>query len=199
MERMIKIHGVKQSRAARCMWLLEEMGTPYTLEPVNIATGENRKPEYLALNPSGKVPLMTVGDFSMSESHAINLWLAQRDGGKFWPSAAETLGRVLQWTLWTAAELEPVTNGILRAKRAGKEEQVKEFQETAQNLVRLVESRLEKSAFLAGPEFSLADISVGSSLAYAAFFGISLEASPKATAWLAQLKARPAFQKVYGG
>jgi glutathione S-transferase len=196
---MIKIHGVKQSRASRCMWLLEELGTPYVLEPVNIATGDNRKPEYLALNPSGKVPLLSDGDFTMSESHAINLWLAQRDGGKFWPSAAETLGRVLQWTAWTGSELEPVTNGILRGKRAGKEEQVKEFQAAAHDLVRLVELRLEKSAFLAGPEFSLADLSVGSSLAFSEFFGVSLAPFPKVTAWLAQLKARPAYQRVFAG
>lgn len=197
---MIKIYGVKQSRAARCMWLLEELGTPYELEPVNPANGDNRTLAYLTLNPSGKVPVMRLDDFTMSESHAINLWLAERDGTRFWPTDPELRGRVLQWTLWTGAEFEPVTTGILRAKRAGApEERIAELQSAAKDLVHLVELRLEKSAYLAGPEFSLADISVGSVLIYADFFGIPLAPFPKTTAWLAALKARPAFQKVFAG
>src|ERR1700733_9219364 len=116
---MVRIYGTARSRATRCMWLLEEIGQPYELVPVDTATGANRQPSFLALNPAGKVPILEWDGFIMSESHAINLWLAERHGGSFWLDDPHTRGRILQWTLWAAAEFEPVTSQILRLKRAG--------------------------------------------------------------------------------
>ena len=124
--------------------------------------------------------------------------MAQRDGGRFWPADSNIQAGILQWTAWTGAELEPVTTAILRAKRTGGgDERIAELQAAAKGLVALVELRLEKSRFLAGPEFSLADISVGSVLAFSDFFGIPLSPFPKTTAWFAAIKVRPAFQKVF--
>ena len=198
---MIRIYGVKQSRASRCLWLLEEMGTPYELVPVN-TTGENKTDTYLAINPAGKVPALTSDGFAMSESHAINLWLAQQSGGKFWPSAAETQGRILQWTVWTGTELEPITNAILRTKRQPPPDigaRLADLVAQAREKIGLVELRLETSPYLAGPEFTLADLSVGSSLVFAPFFGIPLDDFPRVSAWISKLKGRAAYQKVFGG
>jgi glutathione S-transferase len=197
---MIRIYGSRRSRATRCMWLLEEMGTPYELVPVDTASGANREPAYLALNPAGKVPILELDGLILRESHAINLWLAQREGRGFWPADPALRGQILQWTIWTGAELEPVTTAILRAKRAGgadAEARIAELHETAAGLVRLLESQLKKSKFLAGDEFGVADISVGSVLAYAEFFGIDLKPFPKTLEWLTQLRSRPAYQRVF--
>ena len=197
---MIKIYGSRRSRATRCMWLLEEMGTPYELVPVDITTGANREPAYLALNPAGKVPILELDGFVLRESHAIDLWLAQREGRGFWPADPAIQGRILQWTMWTGAELEPVTTGILRAKRTGgadAEARIAELLETAAGLIRLLELQLEQTRFLAGDMFGVADISVGSVLAYAEFFGIDLKPFPKTFEWLMQLRSRPAYQRVF--
>ena len=197
---MIKIYGNRRSRATRCMWLLEEIGTPYELIPIDPANGDNRTPGYLALNPSGKMPVLEADGVVMSESHAINLWLAQRAGGEFWPDDAWTKGRILQWTLWTGAELEPVTTGILRAKRAGGADadgRIAELQEAAKVLIGLVEIQLKDAPFLAGEAFSVADVSVGSVVAFFAFFGIDLGPFPQTSSWFARLQSRPAYQRVF--
>jgi glutathione S-transferase len=198
---MIRIYGTPRSRATRCMWLLEEMGVPFELVPIDTAAGVNRQPHFLALNPAGKVPILELDGFIMSESHAINLWLAQQEGGSFWPSDLHVRGRILQWTFWTAAELEPVTNQILRLKRAGEpgmEARIAELQASASALVQLVELQLGKSGFLAGDEFGLADIGVGSVLVYGEFFGIDMRPFPRTGEWLAGLRRRPAHQRVFG-
>ena len=96
---MIKIYGSRRSRATRCMWLLEEMGTPYELVPVDRAAGANREPAYLALNPAGKVPILKLAGLILRESHAINLWLAQHEGTGFWPADPALQGQILQWTI----------------------------------------------------------------------------------------------------
>jgi glutathione S-transferase len=183
------------------MWLLEEIGQPYELVPVDTAAGVNREPPFLALNPAGKVPILVSDGFMMSESHAINLWLAERHGGSFWPSDPQARGRILQWTLWAAAELEPVTSQILRLKRAsveGTEPRIAELQESASVLFRLPELQLGKSSFLAGETFGVADIAIGSILVYANFFGIDIGSFSKVSKWLADLRSRPAYQRVFG-
>ncbi|HTT82865.1 MAG TPA: glutathione S-transferase family protein [Rhizomicrobium sp.] len=198
---MIRIYGTPRSRATRCMWLLEEMGVPYELVRVDTAAGANRQPAFLALNPAGKVPILELESFVMSESHAINLWLAQREGGSFWPADPHERGRILQWTFWTAAELEPVTSQILRLKRAGEpgaEARIAELLVSANALIQLVELQLGKGRFLAGDEFGLADIAVGSVLVYADFFGIDMAAFPRTGEWLNSLRRRPGHQRVFG-
>ncbi len=109
-------------------------------------------------------------------------------------------GRILQWTIWTGSELEPVTSQILRAKRsaeAGAESLIARLQVTASSLVGLLDVRLQNSRFLAGDSFGVADIGAGSVLSYADFFGIELEPFPSTLKWLAALKDRPAYRRVY--
>ncbi|HLY55099.1 MAG TPA: glutathione S-transferase family protein [Stellaceae bacterium] len=190
-----------RSRASRCLWLLEELGLPYELEKVDQAAGENRTPAYLALNPAGKVPTLTDGDFVMSESHAILLWLAQSAGAPFWPEDRQAQGRALQWTVWTAAELEPVTTSIvhgLRDTTPGAADRLAAARATAADRLRLVELQLAKTRYIAGAGMTVADVSLGSNVAYAEFFGLDLGTLPHLRAWRDGLKQRPAYQRVFG-
>jgi glutathione S-transferase len=78
---MIKLYGVTASRASRSLWALEEVGVNYEQVPVHFLA-DTKKPEYLAINPNGRIPALVDGDFKLFESMAINLYLAKKyDGG----------------------------------------------------------------------------------------------------------------------
>jgi glutathione S-transferase len=104
---VIKLYGVPTSRASRCLWMLEELGLAYELVPVSFS-GDNKKPEYLAVNPK-RVPALDDEGLVLFESLAINLHLARKyDGSKgLWPASADDQSRAIQWSLWAANELEP--------------------------------------------------------------------------------------------
>jgi glutathione S-transferase len=94
---MVTLYGSIGSRASRCIWVAEVVGVPYEWKPVSTLDGGNRRPEYLAVNPSGKIPAMTDGDVVMTESLAINQYLAENYGrGGFWPASRAQRARVLQ-------------------------------------------------------------------------------------------------------
>lgn len=198
---MIILYGATRSRASRCLWLLHELGLEFEQVPIEIGSDELRSADYLAINPAGKIPALKVDGTVVTESMAINLWLAQRQGAPFWPADAGAQGRVLQWTLWAAGELEPQTGGIARLKRLGgegAEARIAESLDNAYRLLALAERRLGESANLAGDAFSVADINLASILNLAGFFGIDLGRFPRISAWMDAARARPAFKAVYG-
>ncbi|MGY8819990.1 MAG: glutathione S-transferase family protein [Pseudomonadales bacterium] len=75
---MIKLYGTPPTRALRVMWLLNELGLDYEMLPVSILQGENRQPDFLALNPAAKVPVLVDGSLVLTESAAIQLYLAEK-------------------------------------------------------------------------------------------------------------------------
>nr|QQZ49476.1 glutathione S-transferase N-terminal domain-containing protein [Phenylobacterium glaciei] len=98
------------SRAFTAYWLLEELGVPFDVQTVDIAKGEQKKAEYLKLNPSGKVPTITDGKVVVSENPAICIYLADRYGyGSLAPKIDETeRGAYLKWMVYSTAVLEPL-------------------------------------------------------------------------------------------
>jgi glutathione S-transferase len=198
---MITLYGATRSRASRCLWLLHELGLEFEQVPIEIGSDELRAAGYLAINPAGKIPALSVDGVVITESMAINLWLAQQHGAPFWPADAGGQGRALQWTLWAAAELEPQTSGIARLKRLGgegAEARIAENLENTNRLLELPERRLGESANLASDDFSVADINLASILNLAGFFGIEMARFPRLSAWMDAARARPAFKQVYG-
>ena len=98
--------------------MLEELGVPHKQDKVNVE-GRSKSPEYLAINPAGKVPSMSDdnGNVAMFESLGIKIYLAQRYGaGKLWPNDAAGQAKCIQWTMWTACEVEGHAVGILVEK-----------------------------------------------------------------------------------
>ena len=103
---MIKLYGVPLSRAFRSLWALEEIGVEYENVPVNFI-GDSKKPEYLAINPNGRIPALVDGDLTLFESMAINLYLARKYDGGLQPKALEDEARAVQWSFWGMTEIEP--------------------------------------------------------------------------------------------
>ena len=104
----IKLYGIPQSRAARCLWMLEELGAPYENVAVHFV-GDTQKPEFLKINPNGRIPALDDDGLVLFESLAINLHLARKYGGhkSLWPESPENQSRSIQWSIWAITEVEP--------------------------------------------------------------------------------------------
>jgi glutathione S-transferase len=181
------------TRAANVLWMLEEVGVPYELRHVNIAAGEQKKPELLTLNPMGKLPVLTEGDVVVTESAAIGLYLADRHAyGRLAPRVDEPArGAYLRWSFFAPSVIEP---GSL-AKAAGWQ-----YRDGTAGwgshaaMLAAIESALADRQFLLGDTFSMADVIFGGTLRYMIGFKM-MEALPAFTAYTDRLAARPALQR----
>ncbi len=196
------IYGSIGSRASRCLWAAEEIGLSYSWQPISTLDGSNRTPEYLAINASGKIPAMADGAVVMTESMAINLYLAQTYGqGGIWPADPVKQAAVLQWTMWSVSEVEYYIGALfpqLVMKTAAQRDQPFVDKLMAEMMGKFVEfeKALEGQDYLLG-EFSLADISVAvQTFTMTDRFGLDLAEFPKLRAWTERCRLRPARQKV---
>lgn len=181
------------SRAAGVVWMLEEIGQPYELRFVDIMAGDQKKPDLLALNPMGKLPILTDGDAVVTESAAIGLFLADRyAAGRLAPALdSPDRGTYLRWTLFAPSVIEP---GAM-SKAAGwayKEGQAGWGNHEA--MLRAMETALEGRTFLLGDQFSMADVVFGGTLRFMLQFKM-IEPRPLFTAYAQRLGERPALQR----
>ncbi|WP_407354154.1 glutathione S-transferase family protein [Luteimonas sp. R10] len=103
----MKLYGFGPTRSLRAQWALRELGAEFEFIPVNLAAGEGRTPEFLRLNPAGKLPVLVDGDLVLTESAAIVFYLAEKyPGHGLLPSDLETRAQVYRWTLFAMTELE---------------------------------------------------------------------------------------------
>jgi glutathione S-transferase len=198
---MITIYGIVRSRTARCLWALEEMGAPYRLVNTSPAAGDTRQPEYLALNPSGKIPTMVDGDLTLSESMAINLYLARRYGRSLWPSADADQARAVQWSFWGMTEVEPSLMTILNQNLfvpADKKrpDRVEDARNALIAPLNVLNSHLKDRPYLLGSQFTIADLNLAGILMLANVIQFDLGAYPNVKKWFDTCLGRPAFQKV---
>ncbi len=183
---MLKLYGGARSRASIVQWYLEELAVPYEFVKLDMQAGEHRQPPYLAINPMGKVPAIVDGDFLLWESGAILLYLAEKYGKV--KSSLEERSQLAQWVLFSNASLQP---GIF--VEASREREMP-------RLMTPLNEIFGRQPFLLGNEFTVADVSVGSTLAYIPMLlKLDLSAYPAVMNYMKQLSERPAFQKSIGG
>jgi glutathione S-transferase len=104
---MMKLYGFGPTRSLRALWGLKELGLEFEFIPVNLQAGEHRRPEFLALNPAGKVPVLVDGDLVLTESAAIVLYLAEKyPEKKLMPNRIEQRAQVYRWVMFAMTELE---------------------------------------------------------------------------------------------
>lgn len=180
------------SRAANMIWALEEVGVPYTLRSVNLLAGEHKSPEMLALNPMGKLPILTDGEAVISETSAVCMYLADRYAlGRLSPKLDATdRGAYLRWCVFPSAVIEPACI----AKGAGWEYKPSQagwgrYEDVLESL----ERGLAKGPWLLGEQFTIADVLVGSSLRWMILFKM-IEARPSFVAYAERLGERPALK-----
>ncbi|MUG94419.1 glutathione S-transferase family protein [Scytonema sp. UIC 10036] len=182
---MLKLYGGAMSRASIVQWYLEELEIPYEFVKLDLQAGEQRKPEYLTINPVGKVPAIVDGDFTLWESGAILLYL-QEKYGKVTLSLEEN-AKIAQWVLFSNATL--ATGIFTEASRE---------KETPRLLTPLNEV-FERQPYLLGDEFTVADVAVGSILAYiSVMLKLDFSPYPAVLNYIKKISERPAFQKSIG-
>lgn len=206
---MVTIYGVYRSRALRNIWLLEEMGQPFRHVPViqNNRAGaagmmHSRSPEFLAVNPNGGIPAMQDDGLVLSESLAINLYLARKFGGPLAPADLAESGRVAMWTLFAATEIEHRSIQILyhRVQKPVAERDEAKVTEAVESLrapFAALDAALAANGFLVGGRFTVADINVAECVRYAMPVPALFDAAPRVKAWLAACHARPAWKKIF--
>ena len=193
----MKLYGTKVSRAMRSIWAAEEVGVDYEWIPTSFRE-ESKTPEYLAINPNGRIPALVDGDLVLFESMAINLYLAKTYGGKLYPSVPHDEARVLQWTIWGQTELEPQLIPMLLHKSFLPEDQrdpaiVARTEADIQRPLAVLDAHLADREYLLGGDFSIADLNVAGTLATAHFAEFDISKYENVTRWMSRCTGRPSF------
>src|SRR5438477_5049875 len=102
---MLKVYGVKVSRASRTHWLCRELGIDHEQVPVSFADPASKTAEFMAANPAGKIPTIDDDGFHLSESMAISIYLAKKNKSALMPTDLRSEAQVLQWSFWVMTEV----------------------------------------------------------------------------------------------
>jgi glutathione S-transferase len=192
----LRIYGVARTRAFRAIWMVKELGLDYEHEPIEIGPAGARKPEYLAVNPNGRLPAIEDDGFVLWESQAITLYLAKKHSpGRLYPATLEGEAKAWQWSLWAANEVERAVNiWSLHAVRLPPED--RDAQKRADALAvlaapfRVLDGALADTPYLLGSEFTVADLNVAAVSSRA--MGMDLAATPRLADWIKRCHDRPA-------
>jgi GST-like protein len=178
---------------------LAELGVPHERVKVDITTGEQRRPDYLALNPNGKVPTMTVDGAPMFEALAIEMWLGQTYGVQsgLWPAEGtpERL-QAMAWSTWSYVTYGAQLVRLQAAKDMGTPDDAHgtAAHKALDELLTVLDGRLNEKPWLLGDAYTLADLIVASVIGYSVYLGAPVDKHPTTNAWLQKVQARPAMQ-----
>ena len=198
---MIKIYGAPGSSAGRCYWTMEEIGLLYERQPLDMSKKEHKSPEYLALNPNGKVPCLVDGDVTIWESMAIDTYLAEKYQPDLLGLTPEARGLVQQWSYWAILEPQPALVSALIQKvfvPEPKRDQkiIDDALAKLPPMLEIANKHLDQLEYFVGGSFSLADIHVATVMNINHMLGQSLSDFPHLMRWLDNVCGREAYQKV---
>lgn len=199
---MIDLYSWSSPNAHKVHIMLEESGLEYCLHPVDLGRGEQRRPEYLAINPNGKIPAIIDREgpdgraLALFESGAILLYLAEKSG-RFLPRDPRGKWSALQWLMFQMAGVGPMFGQaayFLHRAPDPVPAVVERFNTEAERLYGVVDRRLGEAEHLAG-EYSIADMACFPWLRNHGRLGIDIGRYPHVERWLAAVGDRPAVQR----
>lgn len=199
MSETIVLHGMNSPNVIKVVIALEELGLDYELRHVAVFKGEQFAPDFLAMNPLGKVPVLEdarVGQ-PLAESGAILLWLAEREG-RFLPTSQPARAEVMQWLMVQMANVGPMLGQFTHFNLvpAGSQPYAHgRYGAIAAKLYRLLDDRLTGREWLAGGDYSVADMAMQPWAYYLERHGFAAEAHPALVEWRTRIAARPAVQR----
>ena len=200
---MLTFYWSPRSSATRIYWAIEELGIPYEKVRIDLQAGDQRKPDYLALNPNGKVPLVVDDGVPVFESMAILIHLGQQYGQDkgLWPAVgAKAHGQALAWLVWVAATLSPTMFRYLANTQdrfpaeARNPKQAEMAKTELEKLIGMVEARLTKQPFMVGDSFTYVDLAAASAMGFWKMSGHDFSAYPHIAKWIDVCQSRPAFK-----
>ncbi|MFZ6743968.1 glutathione S-transferase family protein [Undibacterium sp. JH2W] len=185
----------------RVLWTLDELSLAYKHRNAGGSFGGLDMPEFLAMNPHGRVPVLQDGDTVVWESNAIVRYLAARYGSAtLWQESVAERALADGWMDWSATTLQAdfirLFWSYYRTPAAQRDEKaISNLLVSCQKHFRVLDGYLATRNYLAGTRFSMADIPAGSILHRYFAMGLEVERPPNVLAWYARLQERPAFQK----
>jgi glutathione S-transferase len=199
----LKIYGTPRSNTIRPLWLAHELGLKYELVEVTPGPEGSRKPDYMRLNPNGRVPCIDDDGVILWESLAINLYLAKKHGGPLGPANLAEEGRMLQWGFWSAIEIEqPATTVLYHSALLPPDQRdpaaVKTALETLEAPLRVLDDALKAGGgYLVGRRFTVADLNAICCVFYLRSAPTALASKPAVRAWYEAGMARPAKRAAF--
>jgi glutathione S-transferase len=197
---MITLYGAMASRAHRVVWMLKELALPYQHVATPFLDGSTRQPDFLAINPNGRVPALDDNGLLLCESLSINLHLAKKYGTEpmtLGPADSREDTLATQWSFWVVTEVEkPLlfasANRKLFAPDQRNEEQAQMALAKLDRPLKVLDKHLAQHKHLLGERFTVADLNVATVMDLAPQCGISLADWPHVQAWHQACLARPA-------
>ncbi|MGE4012969.1 MAG: glutathione S-transferase family protein [Alphaproteobacteria bacterium] len=199
---MIKVYSWVTGNSHKVHIMLEEVGLPYELHPINIFTGEQFAPEFLKINPNNKVPVIVDTEFTdgkpivIFESGMILQYLAEKTG-KLLPTEPRARYEVLQWLMFQMAALGPYGGQALHFRQFATQKipyAIDRYTNEMTRLFRIFEARLAERQYYAG-DYSIADIAMFVWVRMEQRLGQSFDDYPNLRRWHDMIAARPAVQK----
>lgn len=224
---MITLYGMTSPNVVKVIIALEELALPYRFEPVDVFKGENFRPDFLALNPTGKVPVIVdeegpaedrtlrdgepssfsieidrpeSGPYTVFESGAILIYLAEKTG-RLLPEEGRARHDVLQWLMVQLTGIGPMFGQYVHFMRFGPKAEgdyaLNRYRTQVTRLCDLLEARLARHVYLAGPDYTIADIATGPwGRVLPMLLGPDgMTPYPKLAAWTETVSARPAVAR----
>lgn len=200
---VLQYYGLPTPNGVKVSIMLEEIGIPYEVHLVDIMKNETWTPDYLSLNPNGKIPAILDPDgpggkpLPLWESGAILIYLAEKTG-KLLPAAGEARARVFEQLFFHASGLGPAFGQAGFFQRAAAEPQpiaIERFSTEARRTLMVLDGALAARPFVAGDSFTIADIAHFGWLWRREFAGVALDDTPHIARWYAQVEDRPAVRR----
>ena len=203
---MIELYYWPTPNGQKVALFLEEAGVEYVIKPVNIGKGEQFQPEFLAISPNNRMPAMVDtapadggAPVSVFESGAILQYLAEKTG-RFMPSDLRGKYTVLEWVYWQVGGLGPMLGQNHHFNRYAPEKipyAIERYVNETRRLYGVLDRRLEGRAFIAGNDYTIADMAAYPWIVPHEDQGMTLDDFPNVKRWFASIEQRPVTQRVY--
>jgi len=196
---MIDLYTAATPNGHKVSIALEELALPYTLKVLDLAKGEQKTPEYLAICPNGRIPAIVdrdEGDFAVFESGACLVYLAEKTG-QLMPTDAKGRSKVMQWLMFQMGGIGPMmgqANVFYRYFPEKIQPAIDRYQGESKRLFRVLDGHLKDHEYLAG-DYSIADIANWAWVRTHKWSGVGVEDLPHLQRWLDAIRTRPAVQR----
>ncbi len=201
---MIDLYTWSTPNGRKVSIMLEEVELPYEVHPINIGQGEQYDPEFLEISPNNKIPAIVDRDngYSMFESGAILIYLAEKTGSKLYPTEHFRRLDTLQWLMFQMGNVGPFFGQTHHFSRFAKEKipyAIERYVNETKRLYGVMDRRLEQVAYLAGDDYTIADVATFPWVARWPWHSLEsgLDGYPNVKRWFDAIRSRPAVQRGY--
>lgn len=198
---MIELHTFGTPNGKKASICLEEMDLPYTVHSVDIMKDEQFAPEFLAISPNNKIPAIVDREVELSlmESGAILFYLATKTGS-FLPRDPHEYWQCMEWLMWQMGGFGPMlgqANHFLHFNPGKSDYAEKRYGDEARRLYGVLDKHLGENDYVAGPEYSIADMAIWPWCARWQWQRIDMDGLPNIKRWYVEIAGRPAVQRGY--